>query len=83
MTELNVRIASTREAPTAGDNAHTTYGRRKTTERALLHTQTLSFGFEDVGERFQSHSCNASTMPPVQTYAPYSGRFATLFHFRA
>jgi hypothetical protein len=36
MTELNVRIASTREAPTAGDNAHTTYGRRKTTERALI-----------------------------------------------
>jgi hypothetical protein len=35
MTELNVRIASTREAPTAGDNAHTTYGRRKSTERAL------------------------------------------------
>ncbi len=35
MTELNVRIASTREAPTAGDNAHTTYGRRKSTESAL------------------------------------------------
>jgi hypothetical protein len=39
MTELNVRIASTREAPTAGDNAHTTYGRRKSTEteRALVN----------------------------------------------
>jgi hypothetical protein len=81
MTELNVRIASTREAPTAGDNAHTTYGRRKSTERALLHTQALFFGFEDLGERFQSHSCDPSTMLPVQMYALYSDGFATLFHF--
>jgi hypothetical protein len=36
MTELNVRIASTREAPTAGDSAHTTYGKERNSETSVV-----------------------------------------------
>jgi hypothetical protein len=34
MIETNARIASTKEAPTAGDSAHTTYGREKSSKTA-------------------------------------------------
>jgi hypothetical protein len=34
MIETNARITSTKEAPTAGDSAHTTYGREKSSKTA-------------------------------------------------
>jgi hypothetical protein len=62
MIETNARIASTKEAPTAGDSAHTTYGREKSSKTAraprsrhgFRTTSCAGITFSDFPERARS-----------------------------